>query len=180
MKKSLVQNILGATALIGLFAGPMMTSTYAQDADRRAAGTASRALVFCDGGAQEAIRTNTQTSATLTSSPSFVTIPNTGINGGGSGGTTDLYTVTFSGQASATGGGFWEIQAQVSVNGGSFTDLNPTEENIFHSGNAAQTHTMTWCREINASSTQFRIVWRKVGGGTANVDNYVMRVERSN
>ena len=175
------RNFLPATLVAGLLS-LTAAAAFAQEGDdaRVSRGPAGRAVAFCDGFAQEAILTNTQNSPVSTASAAFVTMPNTTINGGGSGGGIDLYTVTFSGQASATGGGFWEIQAQVSVNGGAFIDMNPNDPNTFHSGNPAQTNTMTWCREIAAASTQFRIVWRKLGGGAAIVDDYLMRVERSN
>jgi len=143
-------------------------------------GATTASLSLCDGGAQERVVTNIQNAPASTASSSFVVIPSTTIPGGASG-DADTYTVTFSGEASATIGGNWEIQAQVSVNDGVFANMNPIGPNTFHTGNASQTHTMTWCNRFVASTNAtFRVVWRKVGGGTAIIDDYVMRVERSN
>lgn len=166
--------VLALAASASIFA----VATGATAQDTRTAAT-NRALGTCDGFAQEAVLTNTQNAAAATTSGVFVTMPSTVISGGGSGGGIDLYTVTLSGEASAAGGGSYEVQAQVSINGGRYINMHPSQPNTFHSGNFRQTHTMTWCREIDASSTTFRIVWRKVGGGTAYIDDYVMRVERS-
>ncbi len=175
MKKSASLLLMAATAgLLGAF-----NAATAQVSDTRTAAI-NRAPGTCDGFGQEAVSTNTQNASTSTSSAVFGGLATTSIPGGGSGGGVDLYTITFSGEASASGGGSIEVQAQVSINGGAFINIEPVGPNTFHSGNAAQTHTMTWCREIVANSTNFRIVWRKVGGGTAFMDDYLMRVERSN
>ena len=175
MKTSILSMALAASA--GLLVA--VTSATAQVGDTRTRAV-SRALGTCDGFAQEAIITNTQTTLATTSSPAFVTMPSTTIiDSVGSGDGVDLYTVTLSGEAFATGGGSIEVQAQVSINGGSFVSMHPAQPVTFHSGNLRHTHTMTWCREIDANNATFRIVWRKAGGGTANIDNYLMRVERS-
>jgi hypothetical protein len=137
-------------------------------------------LTTCNGGAQEAVSTNTWNAPMTKAGAGIAPIPFTTIAGGGSGAGSDIYTVTFSGEADATGGGFWTAQAQVSVNGGAFVNIDPVGPNTFHSGTAAQTHTMTWCKRLSANSTTFRIVWSKIGGGLAVVDDYLMRVERSN
>ena len=43
-------------------------------------------------------------------------------------GDSDAYTVTFSGEAANTGGGFWEIRGQASLNGGvTFFDIDPVD-----------------------------------------------------
>lgn len=155
-----------------------VTAATAQVGDTRRAAT-NRAFGTCDGFGQEAILTNTQNATASTTSASFVVMPSTTIAGGGSGDGVDLYTVTLSGEAFVGGGGNYEVQAQVSIDGGPFINMNPNQPDTFHSSAARETHTMTWCREIDANSTTFRIVWRKNGGGTAYIDDYVMRVERS-
>lgn len=175
MKNTLGHTLLAATLVLG---ASFLAPSSADAQERTASPSQNRALAQCQGFAQEFVNTLTQTTAFSTASPGFVEMPSTRIAGGASG-DVDLYTVTFSGQASATGGGFWEIQAQVSVSGGPFLNMNPQEPDTFHTGNPAQTHTMTWCREISGTPT-FRIVWRKAGGGAAIIDDYTMRVERSN
>ncbi len=155
-----------------------VTAATAQVGDTRRAAT-NRAVGTCDGFAQEAVVTNTQNATQSTASAAFVTMPSTTIDGGGSGGGVDLYTVTLSGEALVTGGGNYEVQAQVSIDGGPYINMGPNQPDTFHSSTFRETHTMTWCREIDAGSTTFRIVWRKNGGGTAIIDDYLMRVERS-
>lgn len=176
MTNKLGQAVLATAILFGVSAAAMPAASA--QTERTARTAQNRAIAFCEGFAQEYVNTRTQNTAFSTSSASFVEMPSTRIAGGASG-DIDLYTVTFSGQASATGGGYWEIQAQVSINGGPFINMNPNEPDTFHSGNPAQTHTMTWCREISGTPT-FRIVWRKALGGAAIIDDYTMRVERSN
>jgi hypothetical protein len=66
------------------------------------------------------------------------------------------------------------------VNGGAFVPIDPVGPNTFLTGPAAQTHTMTWCKRLIANSTVFRIVWSKLGGGAAQVDDYAMLVQRFN
>ena len=165
------------TAVAGVVT-PMMTGVAL--AVERTSG--SRALTFCDGGAQEAVLTNTQNTQVTTASGVFVPIPSTTLPGGSSGaiGDTDAYTLTFSGEAGNTGGGSWEIKGQVSVDGGPFVDIDPVDSNTFQSGNPRQTHTMTWCRRLAAPvNTNFQVVWRKVGGGSAIVDGFLIQVQRS-
>ncbi len=176
MKNKLGQAVLATAVVFGISAAAM--SAASAQTERTARTSQNRAIAFCEGFAQEYVNSQTQNSAFSTSSVSFVEVPSTRMTGGASG-DVDLYTVTFSGQTSVTGGGSVEVQAEVSVNGGPFLKMNPNEPDTFHSGNPAQTHTMTWCREISGSPS-FRIVWRKIGGGAAVLDDYLMRVERSN
>lgn len=182
MRSTFVQKLLAVTALVAATAISSAMAQSDENGGKRAAGergAASQTLVECDGGAQERVITNTQNAPTSTGSTAFVPIVSTTVPGGPSG-DADLYTVTFSGQADGTVGGNWEIQAEVSVNGGSFTPMNPVGPNTFHTGTLQETNTMTWCRRLTASTTNFRVVWRKNGGGSAIVDDYLMRVERSN
>jgi hypothetical protein len=182
MRSTFVQKLLAVTALVASTAISSAIAQSDENGGKRAAGervAASQAVVVCDGGAQEAVFTNTQNLAASTASTIFAAIPNTTLPGGGSG-DSDLYTVTFSGEADGTVGGNWEIQAQVSVNFGPYTAMNPVGPDTFHTGTLQGTHTMTWCRRLTASNTNFRVVWRKNGGGSAIVDDYLMRVERSN
>ena len=145
-------------------------------------GRASRVLTFCSGGAQEFINGSTQNAAAAVNVAAGLQImPFTSVAGGASGGDSDLYVVTFSGEASGNGGGFWTVQAQVNVDGGGFVNMDPIGPDTFHQGNPAVTHTMTWCRRINAANTTvFRIVWQKFVAGNAIIDDYTMLVERSN
>ena len=174
MKTSTFLTALAASA--SLLAA--VTSATAQVGETRRSQSAE-VVGFCDGFDQEAAFSNTENDVKSTASPGFVTMPSTLIDGGGSGGTTDLYTVTLSGEALISGGGNYQVQAQVSIDGGPFINMSPNQPSVFHSNNLREVHTMTWCRQINASTTDFRIVWRKNFGGTAFIDNYLMRVERS-
>jgi hypothetical protein len=176
----LLRSIMAGTAIM-LFAS--VSPGIAQDAEGAGGPDGPAAVVTCNGGAQEFVGTLTQNVPTSTASAVAVVIPDTTIACGASGaaGDLDLYTITFGGEAAATSGGFWTAQAQVSVNGGAFTAINPTGPNTFHRGNKAETNSMTWCVRLAAiASTTFRIVWAKSGGGTANLDDYIMRCERSN
>jgi len=142
---------------------------------------APNTLVSCSGGAQEFVSVRTQNAQFSTTSANFVQIPDMLIAGGasGAGADSDLYVVTFAGEADSTGG-IWEVQAQVSVNGGAFTNMNPSGPNSFQQGRKSTSPAMTWCQRIVATSTNFRMVWRKVGGNTALIDDYTMTVTRSN
>lgn len=176
---TLARKLFVTMAVAGL-ATPMATG-IALAAERRV-GTKDLGLVVCNGGFQEGVFTNTQNIATSTMSNVFMPVPSTTLSGGASGaaGDPDTYTVTFSGEAGNAGGGFWEIKGQVSVNGGGFVDLDPVDTNTFLSGNPSQTHTMTWCKRLAATNnTTFRVVWRKIGGGSAIVDGYLIQVQRS-
>jgi hypothetical protein len=174
MTRTFARNLLLATAFV--------TTSFVGNGVARA-DDAPPAFRTCNGGVQEAVFTNTWNAPVNKAGAALAPVPFTTIPGGASGGAadTDLYTVTFSGEADGTVGGFWTAQAQVSVNGGAFVDIDPVGPNTFLTGTAAQTHTMTWCRRLAAAnSTTFRIVWAKFGGGVAILDDYLMRVERSN
>jgi hypothetical protein len=172
----LFRSILAGSAIVLLMG---VAPAVAQEAK-----AAKRALVICNGAAQEASFSRTQNSPTSTASTVFVPVLDTTIAAGASGpvGDFDLYVVTFAGEAANTSGGFWEAEAEVSVNGGAFTNINPTGPNTFKGGNKAENNSMTWCARLQATvSTTFRIQWRKTsGGGTANLDDYIINVERSN
>ena len=175
-----------AAAFVSAFA--LSASALADENNGRTAsgergGRVSRTLTFCDGGATEAVFTNTQDAPASTTSAVFVDIPSTTAPGGSSGvgADSDVYTVTLNGEASATLGGNWEVQLLVSVNGGAFFAMNPIGPNTFHTGNAAQTKGMKWCNRLVATgSTTFKAQWRKLGGGTAVIDDYTLQVVRSN
>jgi hypothetical protein len=173
MTRTLIRNTLLATALV---------TTLSVGNGVALADDAPPVFRTCNGGAQEAVFTNTWNAPVNKAGAAPAPIPFTTLPGGGSGGgaDTDLYTVTFSAEADGTVGGFWTAQAQVSVNGGAFVDIDPVGPNTFLTGIDAQTHTMTWCRRLAANATAFRIVWAKFGGGVAIADDYLMRVERSN
>jgi hypothetical protein len=174
MTKILARNALAATALVTtLFAGNSIAI----------ADDAPPIFTICNGGIQEAVFTNTRNAVTTKAGAVLAPIPFTILAAGGSGGAADAdtYTVTFSGEADGTvAGSFWTAQAQVSVNGGVFVNIDPVGPNTYLTGVDAQTHTMTWCKRLVANTTVFRIVWAKLGGGVAILDDYLMRVERSN
>jgi hypothetical protein len=139
------------------------------------------AVTTCSGGAQEFINGITNNTP-VANGGGPVPMPFTTLAGGPSGGAgdADLYVVTWSGQSVNTVGA-WQIQAQVSVNGGAFFPIDPIGPNIMHTGATQETNTMTWCRRLAAAnSTTFRIQWNKIGGGVVTVDNYLTKVERSN
>lgn len=140
----------------------------------------AKELSHCDGGVQQSVFANAENKRATTTSNRFVPLPNATVPGGGGGGSVDTYIVTLSGQASKTGGdGQIRVQALLSIDGGPFaTSLAPAGETVFHSGSDKQVHTMTWCYRVNAGTTDFRIRWRSTGGGTAVLDNYVVKVER--
>jgi hypothetical protein len=159
----------------------LLATTLFAGAGVAAADDAPPALRVCNGGVQEAVFAQTWNAPVNKAGAALAPVPFTTIPGGPSGAGSDLYTVTFSGEADGTvAGSFWTAQAQVSVNGGAFVDIDPVGPNTFLTGTAAQTHTMTWCKRLSANGTAFRIVWAKLGGGVAILDDYLMRVERSN
>jgi hypothetical protein len=163
--------LLGGPALMLALAAP------AALAEERA--KPGRALIDCDGGPQEAVFTNTENAARNLNGSG--TIPSTTIFTNGSG--EDLYLVTFSAETRHPGGGVLSVQAQASVNGGAFFDMNPDGPNVFHTGAQTETHTMTWCEIVGAGSggtVDFRIVFSESGGGAAVIDDYTTSIERSN
>jgi hypothetical protein len=162
-----LQKLLVVTALAGVsLVGPT--------------GIARAAAVNCNGDAQKAVLTTISTSNLSTASTTFEVIPGAAISVATGGAVTDTYVVTFAGEASATGGGNWEVEAQRSIDGGAFSLMPPVTSVTFQSGNKAAAHSMTWCNRVSATtSVDFQIVWRKIGGGTANIGAYTMQVQRS-
>jgi hypothetical protein len=157
---------LGSAALMLMLAAP----AFAQDS-----------LFTCDGGAQEAVVTRMETAGPFTLIGAGV-VPNTLVAGGASGvSDQDVYTVTFSAQTRHTSGGTLSMRAQFRVGPtGSFANMPPGVVK-FHTGAEAETHTMTWCVQTEAATNiSFRIVYSEApGGGAGQIDNYTMRVERS-
>jgi hypothetical protein len=144
------------------------------------AATAEAAAINCNGGVQKAILSTISVSNFSTSSSAFVAIPGASISVTTGGAGSDVYSVTFSGEASATGGGNWEIEAQRSIDGGAFDLIPPGTIITFHSGNNGAANAMSWCTRLSATTNlDFRILWRKLGGGTANIGAYTMQVLRS-
>ena len=145
---------------------PMATG-IALAAERTGRGTKASAL--CDGGAQEAVITNSQNTQASTYLYCFrgYSIHDAAGRRQWRRWRCDTYTVTFSGEAATTGGGSWEIRGQVSVNGGAFVDIDPVDSNTFQSGNPRQTHTMTWCRRLDCQFRRFprglAQGWRRLG-----------------
>ena len=144
------------------------------------AATAEAAAINCNGGVQKAILSTISVSNFSTSSSAFVAIPGASISVTTGGAVSDVYSVTFSGEASATGGGSWEVEAQRSIDGGAFDLIPPGTIITFHSGNNGAANSMSWCTRLSATTNlDFRILWRKLGGGTANIGAYTMQVLRS-
>ena len=111
---------------------------------------------------------------------SIVPIADAQISAGASGffGDLDTYIVTFSGESDSSAGA-WEIEAEVSINGGAFANINPTGPNTFQFGKQTNSPSMTWCTRVQATaSAVFRMHWRHIDGGTANLDDYTMTVRR--
>jgi hypothetical protein len=170
MNKRAIQKLLRGSTLVGLFSLGTAPNAWAQT------------LALCNGGAQEALSGIVQIATASTAAVAFSTLPSSAIEAGASGGATDddLYKVTLSGEGDNTAGGF-EVQAQFSINGGAFSNMRPVGPATFHSGTNESASSMTWCRRLAASaSLRIQIIWRKVGGGTAFLDDYTVLVERSN
>ena len=100
----------------------------------------------------------------------------------GPAGDQDLYVVTLSGEAdNSAAGGFSTLQAQASINGGAFVNMNPSGPNTFLQSTVAETNTMTWCRRIAAAnSVVIRVIWQHFGAGVSILDDYTVLVHRSN
>jgi hypothetical protein len=176
MENFVMTNALKYLALIAGLGLVPSTAALAED-------HAPPLVTHCSGNAQEFVNHNTRNFPATTSSTNFRVVPDTFINGFASGpaGDADTYVVTFSAEANMNmAASSWEAQAQYSINGGGWIDMDPVGPNTFHSGNAAETHTMTWCDRLEATiSADFRIRWRVTPAGTATADDYTMRVERS-
>jgi hypothetical protein len=141
----------------------------------------ARAPIACFGGAQEFVNHITDNTARARPPGAAGVMPSTAISGGPSGAGSDVYVVTFSGEASIPpgGAGFWTAQAFYNVGAGP-VPMDPIGPNTFHSGVPPQTHTMTWCRRLSVpNNVVFTIVWQKFGAGPAVIDDSTMRVERS-
>jgi hypothetical protein len=172
MNRTAVQRLLTVSAMVGAFSLAAATTALGQDA---------RTFTSCFGAAQEFVNGGTQNAA-VASGAALAVLPFSTFSAGASGaaGDTDLYVVTLSGQADNTAGGF-TVQAQASINGGAFFNMNPVGPNIFLQSTVAETNTMTWCNRIGATqSLVIRINWGKFGGGVAILDNYTALVHRSN
>jgi hypothetical protein len=141
---------------------------------------AEAAAINCNGGTTKAVFNTIADANFSTSSTTFELIPGASISVPLSGALSDTYTLTFSGQASATGGGSWDVEAVRSIDGGAFGLIPPVRVITFHSGNKPDANSMTWCNRISArTSIDFRVLWRKTGGGTAAIGGYTMQVVRS-
>jgi hypothetical protein len=166
-----MKHALKLLALIPGLALVPATAALAQD-DAKAA----KVVTQCIGGAQEFV--NGFTNNVAVGVPVGGTVPASIVPGGPSVPDSDLYVVTFSAQTSVPGGGTVTVQAQANIGPfGSFVPIDPVGPNSFHQGAAAETHTMTWCRRIQAANPVFRIV---TGGAPAVFDDYTTLVHRSN
>lgn len=159
-------------------------ATTALGAEADGGATASPAtFTGCFGGAQEFVNGGTQNAPVATAAAAAI-LPFSTFSAGASGaaGDTDLYVVTLSGEAdnNAAGGGF-TVQAQASVNGGAFFNLNPIGPNTFLQSTVAETNSATWCRRIAATnSVVIRVIWGHFGAGSSILDDYTVLVHRSN
>ena len=165
------RNLLQATALAGVVTLAAQTIALAE-------------VVTCVGGALEQVFVVTQNDPdTLLDTAGTVVLANSAINAGPSGGNPDTYIITLSGEAdNTTAGGFFSVQAQMRVDGGPWTDINPNSPNTFHQGTLQTTASMTWCTRVQANANaSLRIVWDSVGpGNTATLDDYTVMVQRLN
>jgi len=178
--------ILAVPALVGAFSLIAASTSFGQEADAGAADAgaeaSARTFTGCFGGAQEFVNGGTQN--VPASNAGVAVLPFSTFSAGASGpaGDQDLYVVTLSGEAdnSAAGGGF-TVQAQASINGGAFFNMNPSGPNTFLQSTVAETNTMTWCNRFAATnSVLIRIVWRHFNAGTSILDDYTVLVHRSN
>jgi hypothetical protein len=165
------RNLLQAAALAGVVTLAAQTIALAE-------------VVTCVGGALEQTIVVTQNDPdTLADTAGNQVLNNSVINAGASGGNPDTYIVTLSGEAdNSTAGGFFSVQAQIRVDNGPWTDINPNSPNTFHQGTLQTTASMTWCTRVQANvQASVRIVWDSVGpGNTATLDDYTVMVQRLN
>jgi len=117
------RNLLQATALAGVVTLAAQTIALAE-------------VVTCVGGALEQVFVVTQNDPdTLLDTAGTVVLANSAINAGPSGGNPDTYIITLSGQAdNNTAGGRFEVQGQVRVDGGAWTDSFRTAPTPFIQG----------------------------------------------
>jgi hypothetical protein len=180
MKRTATQRVLTLPALVGAFSLALATNALGQ-AEQGGASASARTFIGCIGGAQEFVNGGTQ-NAPAVSAAALAILPFSTFSAGasGAGGDTDLYVVTLSGEADNTAGGF-TVQAQASLNGGAFFNMNPNGPNTFLQSTVAETNTMTWCNRFGATnSVVIRVLWGKFGGGSAILDDYTVLVHRSN
>ena len=154
--KTAVQRLLAIPALVGAFSLAAGTAALGQEAEADAGASASqRTFVSCIGGPQEFVNGGTQNAPSATAA-ALATLPFSTFSAGASGGLgdSDLYVVTLSGEGdnSAVGGGF-DVQAQASINGGAFFDMNPDGPNRFLQSTVAETNTVTWCNRFRATNS---------------------------
>ena len=182
MMRTANRRMLAVPALVGAFSLAAATTALGQEADAGAEAS-QRIFVQCIGGPQEFVNGGTQNAA-FASAAALAILPFSTFSVGASGpaGDADLYVVTLSGEAdnTAAGGGF-TVQAQASVNGGAFFNMNPNGPNTFLQSTVAETNTMTWCHRIAATnSVVIRILWGHFGAGASVLDDYTVLVHRSN
>ncbi len=169
-----------ALALAAAF-GVLSSVTHAAEAPPTASD--------CDGGSLEGYDARTSSYTFTKAGASWALITNAQVSSGPSGSLfdRDTYAVTFSAQANnSQAGTSWLAQAQYAITGGSgWVDMDPVGPVTFHSGSVAQTHTMTWCERLFVpqcsvpgcdTSIVFQIIWYKVGGGNAIVDDFTLQV----
>lgn len=136
----------------------------------------------CFGGIQEFVNGGTQNAGVATAGIGILPFSTFSAGASGPSGDQDLYVVTLSGEADNTlsGGGF-TVQAQASINGGAFFNMNPNGPNTFLQSTVAETNTMTWCNRFGAAqSAVIRIIWSHFGPGSSILDDYTILVHRSN
>jgi hypothetical protein len=172
MKRTAIK-LLTVPALVGAFSLAAATTALGQE-ENKGESASARFFVACFGGAQEFVNGGTQNAPSATAAAGVI-LPFSTFGAGASGvaGDTDLYVVTLSGEAdnTAAGGGF-TVQAQASVNGGAFFNMNPNGPNTFLQSTVAETNTMTWCRRIAATNNVIiRIIWSHFGAGSAILDD---------
>jgi len=180
--KTATNKLLAVPALVGVFSLAAATTALGQEADAGASAS-QRTFTGCVGGAQEFVNGGTQNAPSFRGAGAGI-LPFSTFSAGASGGAgdQDLYVVTLSGEAdNSAAGGFFTVQAQASINGGIFFNMNPNGPNTFLQSTVAETNTMTWCNRFAASnSVVIRVIWNHFGAGTSILDDRTVLVHRSN
>ena len=171
---------MSLTIAIGAFSLAAATAAFAQE--NGGASASAETFTGCVGGFQEFVNGGTQNAPSATAAAAILPFSTFSAGPAGPAGDADLYVVTLSGEAdnTAAGGGF-TVQAQASVNGGAFFNLDPIGPNTFLQSTVAETNTATWCRRLAATgSVVIRIIWTHFGPGSSILDDYTVLVHRSN
>lgn len=153
--------------------------------ERGAAGAEASGVetfTICDGGATEAVIQNLQDAPATVGEGAFVFLTSSSLPAPATG-DSDTITVTLTGEASMGGvNGNDVIEVKAQLDGVDMAPLGPIS---FHSGIAADSHSAMWCKRVPAGAHTVQILWHTLDLGTAGtvtgtLDDYVVRVERTN